>query len=194
MFIDYVTLLLVNMVAGLVLLALYIRFGLIEGTQHRWVPGFLIVGLVAFLVGLHMTFTWPLPQVYNITHGELSVLFGAVYLGIAFSLGMRLSLYTVASYAFFAGLAAVVVGVRVIHLGLTSSPALSGAGYILTGLAGIFAVPVLLFRNVRVVRFIAIAVLVAAAVIWALTGYGAYWSHLDTMKGWTPRSATIVNK
>jgi putative membrane protein len=40
MFIDYITLMLINLVAGLILLATYVYFGLDEPNQKRWIPGF----------------------------------------------------------------------------------------------------------------------------------------------------------
>jgi putative membrane protein len=46
-------------------------------------------------------------------------------------------LLTLAIYVFFAGIAAVVIGIRIMNLGLTKQPFLSGVGFILTGLAGI---------------------------------------------------------
>jgi putative membrane protein len=186
MYIDYVPLMLINMAVGLILLAMFVYSGMDETVQHRWIPGFAMVGFVALATGLHMIFTWPLPQVYNITHGELSVFYGIIFLGAALALMMRWSLFTVAIYAFLAGLSAVVVGVRVIHLGLTLTPWLSGIGYILTGLAGVFSGPVLFFRVRRNVRGIAVIVLLITAAIWAFIGYGAYWDHLQSMKNWSP--------
>nr|WP_293249011.1 MULTISPECIES: DUF981 family protein [unclassified Microcoleus] len=87
---------------------------------------------------------------------------------------------TVTIYAFFAGVAAILVGLRIITLGLTTQPILSGIGFILSGLGGVCATPALLLQTNRRVRLIgAIVVLVAAALIWALTAGVAYWGHLD---------------
>lgn len=194
MFIDYVTLMLINMVAGLVLLALYVLRGLDAADGRRWSAGFGAVGLVAFLTGLGVIFTWPLPGVYNITHGELSVFFGIIFLAAALALARGWELMPVAIYAFFAGLASVVIGARVIHLGLTNAPVLSGVGYILTGLAGVFSAPVLMYRKNRLLRLAGVAVLLAAAAIWALTGYGAYWGHLKGMADWTPATMQTMPK
>jgi putative membrane protein len=196
MFIDYVPLMLVNMMAGLVLVAWYVYSGL-EGSpeeQKRWAAGLGVVGLVAMATGLHMIFTWPLPSVYNVTHGELTVLFGAVYLGAAFAIGKGWNPGPVTVYAFFAGLAAVVVGVRVIELGLTLSPRLSGAGFILTGLAGVFSGPTLFLRKNRLWRVTAVGVLLATAGLWGLVGYGAYWDHLKGFAKWTPATMRAVEK
>ena len=51
---------LLNMTAGFVVLAFFLLMGL-QGDRKRWVAPFAMVGLVAFLGGLQMIFTWPLP-------------------------------------------------------------------------------------------------------------------------------------
>jgi putative membrane protein len=194
MFIDYVPLMLINMVAGLVLLAGYVWRGLDEGDGRRWAAGFMAAGLVAFLTGLHMIYTWPLPKMYNITHGELSVFFGIIFLAAALAVAKGWDLLPVAIYAFFGGLGAVVIGIRVVDLGLTLTPKLSGIGYILTGLAGVFSAPVFVYRKSRLLRRLAIVVLLVAAAVWALVGYGAYWDHLKSMNGWTPAPMRTASK
>lgn len=59
MFINYITLMLINLVVGLFLLAGYVYLGLSEAHQKRWIPGFGMVGAIALTTGLHMIFTWP---------------------------------------------------------------------------------------------------------------------------------------
>jgi hypothetical protein len=60
-------------------------------------------------------------------------------------------LLTLAIYVFFAGIAAVVIGIRIMNLGLTKQPFLSGVGFILTGLAGICAAPTLYLKINRAI-------------------------------------------
>jgi hypothetical protein len=127
-FIDYITLLLVNMTAGFVLLGLYVLRGLDDPLNRRWVPGFAIVGVIAFLFGSHMTLTWPVIGAYNSAFGEMSVLYGGIFLGAALSIARGWSLVSVAIYASLAGAAAVLLGLRIIDLGMTkeqASPAYS---------------------------------------------------------------------
>ena len=69
MFIDYITLMLINMVAGLVLLADFVYRGLDGANPKRWIPGFGLVGAIALVTGLHMTLTWPVPGSFNISFG-----------------------------------------------------------------------------------------------------------------------------
>lgn len=186
MFINYITLMLINMVAGLFLLAYFVYQGLGDTNQKRWIPGFGMTGAIALTTGLHMIFTWPVPGSFNIAYGEMSVLFGILFIGASLALAQDWDLLTVAIYGFFAGLAAVVIGVRIINLGLTRQPLLSGIGFILTGLSGICAAPALYLRTNRTLRLVGAAVLIAAALIWALTGYMAYWGHLADYSKWVP--------
>jgi putative membrane protein len=187
MFIDYNTLLLINMMAGYFLLAHYVFAGLDGPDQTRWAPGFLMVGLVAVFFGALMTLTWPLPGPYNSAFGEMSVLLGVIFLVAGLALAKGWSLTSVACYAFFAGCAAVLLGVRIIALNLTAAPRLSGAGFIISGLGGVFAAPTLAYlRGNRPFRTIAAIVLVVAALIWAVIGYGGYWGHMASFGEWVP--------
>lgn len=188
MFIDYITLMLINMVAGLSLLAYYVYEGIDSPKQKQWIPGFGIVGAIALTTGLHMIFTWPISGSFNIAFGESSVLFGVLFVGAAIALAQGWELLTLAIYAFFAGVAAVVIGIRIMNLGLTKQPFLSGVGFILTGLAGICAAPTLYLKTNRAWRLFGAGVLLAAALIWAITGYMAYWSHLESFQKWVPAS------
>lgn len=187
MFIDYITLMLINMVAGLVLLAYFVYAGLDHPNQKQWIPGFGITGAIAFTTGLHMTLTWPIQGSFNIAFGETSVLFGILFIGTSLAIANSWELLTLAIYAFFAGLVSLVVGVRIINLGITNQPLISGLGFVLTGLAGICAAPTMLyFKQNRGWRLMGAILLVAAALVWAATGYLAYWSHLESFQKWMP--------
>jgi putative membrane protein len=190
MFIDYITLLLVNMVAGFALLAGYVYRGLDNPDRKKWVPGFAMTGLIALVFGAHMTMTWPVVGPYNSAFGEMSVLFGVIFLGAALAIAMDWSLMTVAVYAFFAGVAAVVLGVRIIDLKLTKYHYLTGIGYILSGLGGIFAAPSLVHLGKhRSYCAVAAGLLAVVALIWAATAYPAYWAHMKAFSQWVPFTA-----
>jgi len=131
-------------------------------------------------------FTWPLTGSFNIAYGETTVLFGVLFLGASFALAFGWDLLTVAVYGFFAGLVAIVIGVRILNLGLTRQPLQTGIGFILTGLAGVLATPTLFLKTNRVWRLLGAIVLIAAAFIFAFTGYMAYWSHLGNYSNWKP--------
>ncbi|MBD2336843.1 DUF981 domain-containing protein [Calothrix sp. FACHB-156] len=186
MFIDYITLMLINMVAGLFLLADYVYRGIVSDHQKHWIPGFGVTGAIALTTGLHMSFTWPIRGSFNIAFGETTILLGILFIGAAIALALGWDLLTLAIYAFFAGLVAIVVGFRIINLGLTKQPLISGIGFILTGLGGVFAAPTLYLKTNRTWRLIGAAVLIAAALIWAFIGYMAYWDHLESFQKWVP--------
>ena len=186
-FIDYVSLLLVNMVAGYSLLAGYVYKGLDDADQTRWAPGFLLVGMLALTFGGHLCMTWPLPGPYNSAFGEMSVLFGGIFFMAGVSLAKGWDLLIVAYYAFFAGLAAMVLGAKILEGGLTKVPWLAAIGFVLSGAGGVFAAPLLLwFRDDRRVRLLGALVLGGAALVWAATVYPEYWEHMAMFKNWMP--------
>jgi putative membrane protein len=178
MFIDYVTLMLVNMAAGLVVLAFFVAFAVHKDDRRAWSPAFAVAGLIASICGFVMTFTWPLPYPYNIAFGELSVMFGLLYLAAALSLAKGWNLMPVGIYAVFAGAVAILVGIRIIVLSLTAKPALSGIGFILTGSIGVLVPLLLCMKKVKVIRLLGTLLPLAAAFIWAWIGFTAYWLHL----------------
>ena len=186
MFIDYVTLMLINLAAGLALLAAYVYFGLNWENQKRWIPGFSVVGAIALITGLHMTFTWPIIGSFNIAFGETTVLFGILLAGTSLCLAMGWELLTLGIYGFFAGLVSLLTGIRIINLGLTPIPLLVGIGFILVGVGGIFSAPTLYLKAPRLLRTIGGIVLIVAALFFAFIGLGAYWVHLAEFSTWKP--------
>ena len=187
MFIDYLTMIMINLVAGSVLLAYYIWRGLDDGDQRPYAAAFFGVGLLALIAGLNLSFNWPLPGSYNVGSGDTTTLFGIVFLSTGLALWNGWNLLPVAIYAFFAGIDAVIVGARILNLGLTKEPVISGVGFILAGLGGVAAAPFFMwFRDNRTVRLLAAAVMVITAAIWAVTFYGALWGHMEAFGKWVP--------
>lgn len=176
--IDYVTLLLTNMICGLLLLAAFLVWGLGHEKQTSWAPAFGITGLVATVAGLAMTFTWPIPKPYAMAYGEMSVLLGVLFLGAAWALAVGYDLQPLGLYAFIPGAVAILLGIRIIHLSLTTAPVMSGIGFILTGLGGLGAGITLRKAQARGLRLAGAAVLLAAAAIWIFTAFMAYWMHM----------------
>ena len=101
MFIDFLTVIMINLVAGTVLLAYYLWKGIDEKDQRPYAPAFFMVGLLSFITGLQLAFTWPLPGSYNIAYGDASILFGVVFLATGLSLWQGWNLLPVTIYAFF---------------------------------------------------------------------------------------------
>ena len=177
-FIDYVTLMLVNMVAAFFILGCFVWRGLDNEGRANWAPAFAICGLIAIVCGFTMTFSSPIPKPYSMAFGEMSVLLGILFLGTSWALSRGWELMPLAIYGFFAGAAAIVLGVRIIELNLTAKPIISGVGFILSGTAGIFAPLVVWQSEQKGLRVLASLVLFAVSAIWALTGYLAYWMHI----------------
>lgn len=184
--INYVALMLINLVAGLFLLAYYVFRGMDSDNQREWAPGFAAVGIVGLVTGLHMIFNWPLPSSYNTAFGEMSVIFGTLFLTAALALGLNLGLRSVMVYAFFAGFAAILVGIQVINLKMTKQPALSGTGFIVTGLSGVLLPVAAYMKSNRAIRVAFVVVPLIALAIWAFTGYHAYWGHMESSAEWVP--------
>lgn len=180
-FIDYVTLMLVNMVGGLLVLAVYLWqdvAALETETGRKWAPAFAVPGLIAAVCGFAMSFTWPLPNPYNIAFGETSVMLGLLFLAAAWALAKGWSLLPLCIYAFIAGAVGILLGIRIWHLALTANPPLSAIGFILTGSGGLFAGLVIWFRQNTLIRRLGSVILVIAAVIWLCTAILGYWTHL----------------
>jgi len=188
MFIDYLTLVMINLVAGLFIVAAYLFKGIDQEDQHAWAAPFFGVGLTSLLTGLHITFTWPLPSAYNIAFGDPTTLFGVVLLIAAIALWKGWSLTPASLFAFFAGISSFIFGLRIFNLQLTQSPLMSAAGFVLAGLAGILSAPFMLWwKGSKLMRYLGILLLLAAATIWFITFVGSAWGHMESFAGWAPK-------
>jgi len=187
MFVDYLSLIMINLVAGTVALAYYLWKGMDDADQRPYAAVFGVTGLLALVLGLHMSLTWPLPGSYNVGFGEATTLFGVVFLATGIAISQGWSLLPVAIYAFFAGVDAIVVGSRILSLGLTKEPILSAVGFISAGLGGVFAAPFFLwFKTNKTFRLLGALVLLLTAALWAFTFYNALWGHLEAFGKWVP--------
>jgi len=185
MFIDYLTLMLINLAAGLFIMAVFVVWFL-NGDRRKVVPGLLVTGFVALVTGLHEIFTWPIVSSYNIPFGEMSVFFGVLFLATGIAILREWDFLTLGIYAVFAGAASIVLGIRIYSLKMTSEPLVAMAGFVLTGLLAVLALPAYLLRKSVVVRILAALGLTGASAIWAVLGYLAYWAHLANFSKWVP--------
>jgi putative membrane protein len=187
MFIDFLTLVMINLVAGTVLLAYYLWRGMDERDQRPYAAAFFGVGLVSLITGLQISFTWPLPGSYNVGYGDATTLFGVVFLATSIALFFGSSLIPVSIYAFFAAIDAIIVGIRIFTLNLTKEPLISAVGFILAGLSGLGVFPFLMwFRENKMVRYIGIVLLLGTSLLWAITFYGSLWGHMESFAKWVP--------
>ena len=185
MFIDYLTVMLINMGAGLAILALFVLKYFDTDRKHL-APGLLLSGFIALATGLHEIFTWPIPGSYNIPFGEMSVLFGALLFVGAIALFRGWELLSLSIYATFAGAACILLGIRVLNLNMTSEPLVASGGFVLTGLLGFLSLPIYYLRKYRWVSILATIALAGAAVIWTIFAFLGYWGHLANFAKWVP--------
>ena len=122
MFIDFLTLVMINLVAGTVVLAYYLWRGIDERDQRGYAAAFFGIGLVGLLTGLQISFNWPLPGAYNVGYGDATTLFGVVFLTTSIALYFGSSLIPVSIYAFFAAIDGLIVGARIWSLQITQEP------------------------------------------------------------------------
>jgi len=191
-FVDYLTVMMVAVVAAAVLT---IAYGLMFleaplADQKPWGWAFGIVGLLLGATGSHMVLTWPLPGAYNIVMGEPALYFGFVLLGTAFAIRAGESLMPLAVLAIFGGLANIFLSIAMLVHGLSRNPPLWAFAYAAIGLAAILS-PLVVHR-VRALRWaplVAGGLLAIGALIFALGGYGAYLEHTSADEGfgkWVP--------
>ena len=185
MFIDYLTIMLVNLAAGLAIMALFV-VKYINGDRKKVAPGLLVSGFLALVTGLHEIFTWPIIGSYNIPFGEMSVLFGVLFLAAAIAILKEWDLLSLGVYAVFAGAASILLGIRLYSLKMTNEPLVAAGGFILTGLMAVLSLPAYYLRKSLVVRILAALGLLGAAAIWAAFAGLGYWAHLQNFSKWLP--------
>jgi putative membrane protein len=190
MFIDYLSLLLVDIGAGLAGLAHYLYRAPAEGHRRGWAAGFFVAGLLGILLSLPMELTWPLPSSFNIAYGDAALYLSMAFIGAAITLTFEWEPLVPALYGLFGAIYGIILGIRLWTLHMGADPALAGIGYIVTGLGGIFTVPALVYRNQRMWAYIAAVLLAIAALIWLVTGYEAGWAHLSDFIKYLPPTMT----
>ncbi len=188
MFIDYVALMLVNLVIALVLLAVYVAF-LIDSDPKRIAPGFLLTGFIAIVTGFAMNFAWPLPGSANIVFGEPSVLLGGIFFFTGIALIREWDLLSLGIAAALSGIVAIILGIRLLgKVPPTQEPALAGLGFIFAGIGAILMLPTYFLKKSVPLRAITAIVILIAAAIWAITGYASYWAHPEAFGKWLPET------
>ena len=186
MLIDYLPLLLTNMSAALIMVGLYYLYGVASGNPKAFAAGFAMTGLVAMVGGLYMSLTWPLRTMgtsdvrwANFAFGDPTALLGVLLLGAALAIAKGWSMAPVGIFAALAGAAAIVIGAALYANHLSQKPELAAAGFILAGLGGVLAPPILLMPRLKIIRLIGAAAVLASAAIWLLTALMSYWMHLS---------------
>jgi putative membrane protein len=176
--VNFVALMVVNLALSFMLFAAFIFFGLREVDQRRWAPAFLATGLVQFITGLYMVFTFPLPGVYNQAFGEPSVILGALFIGLWYATANNTGLFPLAIIGFIAAIMPIVIGIQMLNLQLTQRPTEGAIAYILSGLAGLAVLPLYFLREEAWARALAALAAFGAGLAWLITAYTTVWEHL----------------
>lgn len=186
MFVDYLAVMLVNLGAGLALLAHYLFLRPSKETRRSWAAGFFAVGLLGLLTSLPMTLTWPLPGGFNVAYGEPGLFFSILFLAAAVTLTFEWEPLIPAIYGFFGAMYAVVLGIRIYTLHLGSNPLAALVGFLLTGIGGMLVLPTLQWHENRALTVVTAVILGLAALLWLYTGYDAGWGHVLDFAKWVP--------
>ncbi|MBM7559236.1 DUF981 family protein [Marinitoga litoralis] len=177
MFIDYLTLFMADIVAGIGLLLYFLIYGLEKDDISPYAPAFFGVGLLGLLAGIHMVYTWPLPGVHNIVFGEPMVLFGIVFIAAAFAAYKNYDLMPVTIVAAFAGIYAIILSYAIFKYGITKHPNISALSYFGAGLTGLLSPFVWKFRNNKLVKTLGIILLALTLLAWLSTMWGSLTGH-----------------
>lgn len=188
-YINYLTLMMLGVIFGLVLGGTYLVKGIQFEKQSQWIPGFLITGILTFFPALRMIYVWPLPGSHNILFGEPVVLFGAIFLVAALVIYKQWSLFYLAAFVFLAGLVTLLLGIRVMSLGLTDYPSLAGVGYLFTAIAALLTPFSVKSPDNRGLINLNSAIAYLAALIWLFIVLIAYWNHLSEFSEWSPEDS-----
>jgi len=186
MFVDYLAVMLVNLGAGLALLAHYLYRRPSKETRRSWAAGFFAVGLLGLLTSLPMTLTWPLPGGFNVAYGEPGLFVSVLFLAAGVTLTFEWEPLIPAIYGFFGAIYAIVIGIRIYTLHLGSNPLAALVGFVLTGIGGMLVLPTLQWHDNRTLTIVTAVILGLAALLWLYTGYDAGWSHVLDFAKWVP--------
>lgn len=186
MYIDFLTMILLNSGIGFILLAFFLLYGWEKREAAKWMPGFLLTGSLNTLSGLMIVFTWPLPKSYNILYGELSVFSGILFLGLAFSLYWNWDFMTLGVYSFFTGILSFLMGIKILQAGITSNPQFSSGLFFTAGISGILLFPLTLF-NQKFIRLFSACFILISAFLFFVKAYGSYWNHIDKFMEYSPK-------
>ena len=178
MFVDYLAVMLINLGAGLALLAHYLYVRPAKEARRSWAAGFFAVGLLGLLTSLPMVLTWPLPGGFNVAYGEPGLFFSVLFIAAGLTLTFEWEPLIPAIYGFFGAIYSIVIGIRIQDLKLGSQPTVALLGFLLTGIGGLLVLPAIQWRENRTLATITAIILGLAAIIWLFTGYDAGWGHV----------------
>ncbi len=146
---------------------------------------FMTLGIYAFAVGLWGTFVWPLPSSYNIVLMDPLTLYGIALMALGFVNIYKVPIIGVLSGIAILSIPIIVYGIAIVHFGLTNSPTGAGALYLLIGINGLLS-PILQTRAKKYWSYIAIILLILAALLSFYIGIAATFEHIEGWRSWAP--------
>ncbi|AFZ70526.1 putative membrane protein [Caldisphaera lagunensis DSM 15908] len=146
---------------------------------------FLTLGIYSLAMGLWSSFVWPLPSSYNLVLSDPFSLYGIALIALGFA-----NIYKVPITGVLAGIAILSIpvinyGAAILHFGMTNSPTGAGALYLLIGINGLLS-PILQTKAKKYWSYIAILLLVLAAILALYTGIAATYEHIEGWRSWAP--------
>ncbi len=144
---------------------------------------YLLTGLYSFTSGLWASFTWPLPDPYNIILSDPWPIFGVALMLLGFAniyqLNLRGVLYGISAL----GLPIIFYGLAIWTYGLTRSPLFSGLMYLAIGISALLS-PLLSFESSRKASaWLFIILLFVGGVLALYIGYNAVFGHIESFLG-----------
>lgn len=175
---DYLTIMLIDLAAGLLVLTLFLWKLSKPKEYSRYTIGFFMTGFLGLITALPMVLMWPLPGSYNIAFGEPMLFFSVILLAIGFAIEKHWAFDSIVVFGVLGAIMSIVIGVQIYNLGMTNSPFAAMGGYVLTGLGGLIAAPLLYHPKNKGLLVTATVLFVLAALLWLYIGYSAYFVHL----------------
>lgn len=186
MFVDYLAVMLLNLGAGLALLAHYLYVNPGKEYRRSWASGFFAVGLLGLVTSLPMVIMWPLPGGFNVAFSGPMLFLSTAFLAGGLTLMLEWEPLIPAIYGFFGGIYAIVIGIRLLDLKMGADPTVAFLGFVLTGIGGMLFLPAIYWHKNRTLTIVTAIILGLAAVIWLFTGYDAVWAHILDFAKYVP--------
>lgn len=188
MFIDYLSVQLAAAAAGLFFAAVYGVFYIDSPleTKRSWATFFWVIGAVLMVTGLDTVTHWPLPGGYNIVFGEPALFFGAVLFGAGFGIRWGDNLVPISFAALVGGVINILISIDMLKYSMTREPVLAFWAYLTSGVGAVLVPPAIGLKGWAWLRWIVGILLVISAILFAITGIGAYLQHPHSFAKWKP--------
>ncbi len=160
----------------------------VETSEKLRAFGSLLLGLSLplLVLGIEMDTVWPLPGSFNFVYGDMIIYIGTLLLasGLLMLKSPEAVRYLYPLIAVFS-LFVVVYGADVQHYSLGQNPTVAAGMMVFEGLGGL-ATSAYLFSSRKLVGYAAIAFLVVAILILALTDVESIFEHTTSFASWLP--------